>query len=122
VNLTVELISVGATVSTNIENSLLTINDEFTISFVLVRCREVSRGYRWQFSHNKSLSPDITIAARMDHSNESVRDYYLLPGLDFSGEYIDLADDNSLFLDVYRFNTLAFLKDLARRSQLKEAT
>lgn len=122
-NLSVDLISVGAAVSTNIESSLLTINDEFTISFVLVRCREVkNRAYRWQFSHNKSLNPDITIAARMDYSNESVRDYYLLPGLDFSGESIDLAEDNSLFLDVYRFNNLAFLKDLARRSQLKEAT
>jgi len=122
-NLSADLMSVGATVSTDSEAELLTINDEFTISFVLVRCRELkNRGYRWQFCHNKSLSPDITIAARMDHSNESVLDYYLLPGLDFAGESIDLAEENSLFFDVYRFDTLSFLKDLARRSQLKEAT
>jgi len=119
-----DLVSVGATVRTNTETDLLTINDEFTVSYVLVRCRETkNRGHRWQFNLDKSMSPDITIAARMNHGNESVLDYYLLPGLDFSsGESIDLGDENSLFSDVYRFEDLSFLKNLARCSQLKEVT
>jgi len=32
----------------------------------------------------RRLKPDITIAVRMDAANETVRDYYLLPGIDMT--------------------------------------
>jgi hypothetical protein len=121
--LSADLISVGATVHTDTESGLLTINDEFTVSYILVRCRETKlRGYRWQFRLDKSLCADITVAARMVPGNESVLDYYMLPRLDFSDELIDLTVKNSVLLEIYQFKDLSFLMDLSRRSQLKELT
>ena len=116
-----DLVTVGATVRTGTKSGLLTINDEFTVQYMLIRCRETKlRGYRWQFRLDRALRPDITIAARMVPGNESVLDYYLLPELDFSDELIDLTVENSFLLDVYQFKDLSFLMDLARRSQLKD--
>jgi hypothetical protein len=115
--LVAELESVGASVQADSAGELLTINDKFSVAYILVRCRETKhRGLRWQFRIDDSHHADITVAARMAVGNDTVLDYYLFPRGDLVGEDLDLAIKNTFLLDVYRFENLSFLKDLARQS------
>jgi hypothetical protein len=63
---------------------LLHINDEFTASLVIVRCAPTPAGQpSLEGPLDQGLRPDITIAARMASDNATVRDYYLLPWIDW---------------------------------------
>ena len=116
-----ELKNAGAIVQADLSTSLLTINEEFTASLV-PRCREIRAGsFRWLLRLDTSLAPDITIAARLQPGNESILDYYLLPGIDALAERVRLAPENGLLLDVYRFEDLSFFFKLAHRQTIEEA-
>ncbi len=70
----------GGVVSSDPKTDLLTVNDEFTVSLVVARCRRTESGsFRWSIRLDTGLAPDITVAARMDEENQSPLDYYLLP-------------------------------------------
>jgi hypothetical protein len=64
---------------------------------------------------------DITIAVRMDATNEGIRDYYLLPGIDMTWENLRMAEDNGVYLDAYRFETLDYFLGMAKRVKIQEA-
>lgn len=101
---------------------LLAVNDEFTASIVIVRCQETGAGsLRWQVRFDRSLSPDITVAVRMDRINRNALDYYLLPRIDMTGLRLRLAEDNGVSLDCYRFETLEPLFAMASRVSILEA-
>lgn len=100
---------------------ILTISGEFTVSLVIVRCRQTDAGsLRWNIRFDTGLSPDVTIAVRMDPSNQHALDYYLLPSLDMSAARLRLAEHNGVSLDSYRFETLEPLFGMAARVQLPE--
>jgi hypothetical protein len=102
-------------------SDLLTINEEFCASVVIVRCQTTAAGsLRWKVRLDSGLRPDITIAARMSSDNTGVRDYYLLPWLDVGSEpSLRLAPENGVLLDAYRFDTLDVFLDLTRRTPLR---
>ena len=113
----------GGSVSCDSETDLLTINEEFSASIVIVRCQETpAGGHRWKVRLDQGLRPDITIAVRMAPDNTTVRDYYLLPWID-AGDVasLKLAPDNGIRLDAYRFDTLDAFFDLTRRTDLRAA-
>jgi DNA invertase Pin-like site-specific DNA recombinase len=111
----------GGTVAESPTADLLTINREFTVSIVLVRCRETEAGsLRWHIRLDAGLRPDITVAVRMTPSNDAALDYYLLPRPDMTFENLRLAENNGLSLDAYRFETLDGLFILAARMNLTE--
>ena len=111
----------GGTVMTNTFTDLMTINSEFTLSLVIVRCRQTAAGsLRWNIRLDTGLLPDLTVAARMDAVNKQAIDYYLLPLLDMTSPYLRLAQDNGVSLDSYRFDTLDALYDLTGRVHLLE--
>jgi hypothetical protein len=115
-----ELLGLGATVSINTTNDLLTINSKYTASLVLARCHETSAGnYRWRLRFDESLRPDIIIAARLQSGNEDILDYYLLPRVDVLAQRLNLRSENGLILDVYRFNNLNFFMEMAQRVQVE---
>ena len=117
-----ELTAGGATVRRDPTTDTLTVNDEFTTSLVLARCRETARGsFRWIMRLDASLAPDITIGARLAAGNEAIFDYYLFPSIDALAERIRLAPENSFVLDVYRFDDLSFFFSLCRRQTIEEA-
>jgi DNA invertase Pin-like site-specific DNA recombinase len=120
---TIERIArVGGLVRRDPETDLLRVNDEFTVSIVVVRCQQTPGGaLRWKVRFDAGLSPDITVAVRMATSNEEPRDYYLLPRLDFHLAMLRLSEDNGTFLDAYRFDSLDSLSLLSERTQLPEA-
>ena len=117
-----ELKAGGATVRRDPTTDTLTVNDEFTTSLVLARCRETQRGnFRWIMRLDASLAPDITIGARLAAGNEAILDYYLFPSIDALAERIRLAPENGFVLDVYRFDDLSFFFSLSRRQTIEEA-
>ena len=113
---------VGAQVELNAENDLLTVNGEWTASVVIARCQATPTGtLRWKLRFDNSLTPDITIAVRMEQANLQVRDYYLVPSIDMGTWPQKMAEENSPLIDSYRFTTLDVLDGLAARCSLKEA-
>lgn len=104
------------------DTDLIRVNDEFTASVVLARCDETQAGsLRWRIRLDTGLVPDITIAVRMDETNKTPRDYYLLPGIDMTVDKLHLAEQNGLSLDAYRFDTLDYFYALAGRAHITEA-
>ena len=103
------------------ETDLLHLNGELRVSIVL--CRHISTpggASRWVVRLDASLKPDITIAVRMDATNEGIRDYYLLPGLDMTWENLRMAEENGSYLDAYRFENLDYFGGMAERVRIEE--
>lgn len=96
----------GGIVIRNPLTDILTINEEFTASIIIVRCLRTSAGsLRWKLRLDTALKPDLTVAVRMDENNTVPRDYYLLPRLDMRTAVLRLSEHNGLSLDAYRFDT-----------------
>ena len=114
--------SAGASVVCDPVSHLLSINGEFTASIVLARSFETQAGaLRWQIRFDTGLAPDVTVAVRLDRSNERPLDYYILPSIDMNASRIRMAEDNSLSLDAYRFESLNILYSMAAQTSFKEA-
>lgn len=112
------IIAMGGTARQNLETDVLVVNDEFTLSIVIVRCPQTPAGsLRWKLRLDTALRPDLTVAIRMDSSNEHPKDYYVLPRLDMRQATLRLCEYNGLSLDAYRFETLdPFYRLTARQS------
>ncbi|MBX4954737.1 recombinase family protein [Rhizobium lentis] len=115
--------SSGGTVVQDPATDLLTINEEFTASVVIVRCLQTSAGsLRWKVRLDAVLRPDITVVVRMAQGNADPYDYYLLPLLDMHEAVLRLCEFNGLSLDAYRCETLSrFYAMAARRSFMEVA-
>jgi DNA invertase Pin-like site-specific DNA recombinase len=114
--------SLGASAAWDENSESLWLNDELRVSIVL--CRHITTfagSSRWLIRLDASLKPDITIAVRMDATNEGIRDYYLLPGIDMTWENLRVAEDNGFYLDAYRFETLDYFFTLTQRIKILEA-
>jgi DNA invertase Pin-like site-specific DNA recombinase len=109
----------GAKVVRDEETDLLTINGEFTAALVLSRCQKTETGdYRWLVRLDESLRPDITIVVRLDGTNEAALDYYLLPALDVRGPKLRFCEENGIYLDAFRFDTLDYFISLAEQAEV----
>ncbi|MFC1535263.1 recombinase family protein [Thermodesulfobacteriota bacterium] len=112
----------GGVIDRDERTEVLTINGEFTTSIVIARCQQTQAGsFRWVIRLDSGLGPDITIALRMDPTNEKTLDYYLLPLIDITRERLRLAEDNGAILDTYRFETLDFFFGMAERVKIRMA-
>lgn len=106
--------SMGSDVPEDAASDKFTVNGEFSLSVVIVRCDPTPTGLlRWKLRFDTSLSPDITVVVRMDQCNQVPLDYYLFPHLDLAAERLRLAEDNGLNLDAYRFENLDYLYEIA---------
>jgi DNA invertase Pin-like site-specific DNA recombinase len=111
----------GAAVDRDSDTDLLLINGEFTASLVLAKCQTTRAGiHRWMVRFDAARTPDITIAARLNPENNGVLDYYLLPSLAEIGIRLRLNEENSLPLEVYRFDDLEFFTQVARRTRTED--
>jgi len=114
----------GAVALYDTETNLLHVNGEIRVSIVLCRHQSTPAGSsRWVIRLDEGLKPDITIAVRMDASNEGIRDYYLLPAMDmcWENERLRMAEANGVYLDAYRFETMEYFFGMAERKQIEEA-
>ncbi|OYW87378.1 MAG: recombinase family protein [Sphingobium sp. 32-64-5] len=100
----------------------LIVNDEFSVSVVVVRCTSTPTGLlRWKLRFDTSLVTDITIVVRMDSANRAPLDFYLFPRLDIASDRLKLAEENGLSLDAYRFENLDYLYEIAAPVSMAEA-
>jgi len=117
-----QIASLGGVVRRDPATDLLRVNDEFSISLVLARCQTPESGrHHWKVRFDTSLAPDITVAVRLDQTNQAALDYYLLPRLDFWQPRISLAERNSVEFESYRFDSLDYLYGMAERTRLRRA-
>ncbi len=101
---------------------LLILEHELTVSLVLARCLRTEAGsLRWMLRFEEGLRPDLTIAVRMDETNQAIKDYYLLPALDLNAAKLRLAEHNHVLLDAYRFDDLEFFFAMAERIPVEGA-
>jgi DNA invertase Pin-like site-specific DNA recombinase len=118
-----QITALGAQAVWNTEIELLEVNGEMRVSIVLCRHTETGAGSsRWLIRLDAGLKPDITIAVRMDATNEGIRDYYVLPSLDMTWENLRIAEANGIYLDTFRFDTLDYFFGMAERVKLEEIT
>ena len=114
----------GAVALYDTDTNLLHVNGEIRVSIVLCRHQSTPAGSsRWIIRLDDGLKPDITIAVRMDSTNEGIRDYYLLPAMDmcWENDHLRMAEVNGIYLDAYRFETLDYFFGMAERKQIEEA-
>jgi hypothetical protein len=116
-----KITALGAHAAWNTETELLDVNHEMRVSIVLCRHTETGAGSsRWLIRLDASARPDITVAVRMDATNEGIRDYYVLPAIDMTWENLRVADLNGIYLDTYRCDTLDYFFGMAERVNLEE--
>jgi hypothetical protein len=121
-SVTQQIGNLGAVAAWDDQTHLLHLNNELRVSIVLCRHLVTSGGSsRWIIRLDEGLKPDITVAVRMDATNEGVRDYYLLPAIDMTWENLRVAEENGVYLDAYRFETLDYFLGMAERIKLEEA-
>jgi len=113
---------VGGRVQRDAGTDLLTINELVTASVVLARSVRTSSGsLRWTIRFDQGLIPDLTVAARMDASNEAPLDFFIFSALDVDAGEVRLAEHNGIFVDAFRFDTLDFFYGIARLVRIEEA-
>ena len=104
------------------KTDLIFVNEEWTVSVVLCRYQQTEAGItRWIIRLDEGLKPDITIAIRLDATNNAIHDYYLLPALDMTWGKLRMADENGVYLDAYRFEALDYFYGMAERSRMEAA-
>jgi hypothetical protein len=117
-----QISDLGGQISEDSETDLLIINDEFTASIALARCRVTEAGfYRWNILFDSALAPDITVGVRMAAGDDDILDYYLFPSLDISIPKLLLREHNALSIETYRFETLDYFFGMARRAKIPGA-
>jgi DNA invertase Pin-like site-specific DNA recombinase len=115
-----QIADLGGIVRRDPATDLLYVNDEFSISLVLARCQVPESGhYHWKVRFDTSLTPDITVAVRLNRDNQSILDYFLLPRLDFAQPRINLAEQNPIEFESYHFDSLDYLYGMAERVRLR---
>lgn len=113
--------SVRGLASRDEATDIVTINQEFTVSLIIVRCTRTQAGaLRWRVRFDTGLLPDISVVIRMDALNKRPLDYFLFPILDIGTDGLRIAEENGLAIDGYRFDSLEALYALAARTPLRE--
>lgn len=105
---------------------LLTVNEEITVSLVITRCIVTAAGFqRWRLRFDTGHQADITVVVRMADGNDGIQDYYLLPRGEIktgcASGALQLKEDNGLYWDAYRFDTLDHLFWLTSRASIRSA-
>ncbi len=105
----------GGTVTRDPRTDLLLVNGMHSVSIVISRCHvSHADALRWLVRLDTGLAPDLTIVVRMDAANRAPLDYYVLPVIDVNAAHLRIKEDNSLFLDGYRYESLEYFFGIAQ--------
>lgn len=113
---------VGGRVEPGEGDGHMMINREISMNLVIARCAASLTGaLRWTIRLDPGSRPDLTVAVRMEAGNTQIRDYYLLPRIDGPPQKIQIKEENGVFLDAFRFDSLDYLFDMAARTPVRSA-
>jgi hypothetical protein len=105
----------GGTVTRDPVTDLLLLNGMLSISLVIARCQVTQAdALRWSVRLDTGLAPDLTIVVRMDSPNLAPLDYFILPSLDVRTARLRIKEDNGLFMDGYRYESLDYFFGIAQ--------
>ncbi len=113
---------VGGRVTRDPTTDLITVNAMLAVSIVVARCCLTTGGaHRWVVRFDAGLKPDLTVAVRMNATNEAALDYYLFPSLDVRSGAVRIREENGVYLDMFRFDSLDYLYSMAELVSVAEA-
>jgi hypothetical protein len=116
-----QILKLGGRVEIDPDTQIISVNKEFSVSLVLSRCQALTSGsLRWTIRFETSLLPDVCVAVRIATDNCSIQDYYIFPAIDLSALHLRLAEKNPSGLDIYRFDSLLPLFQMAQRQSIGE--
>lgn len=114
--------NVGAHAHHDEPSGIIVVNGEWSAAVIIARCiRSSTYGSKWRLRFDSQCQADLIVAVRMDQDNETARDYYIFPRIDFGIWPSQLGENNVPLVESYRFDTLHILEDLAERTLIKEA-
>ena len=106
---------------TNGRTSSLTLNEEYSIRVIPVRCSQSrASGARWYIQLLSDRTTDFTVVVRLDQANRGVLDYFIFPQGVILTRSLMLAVHNPLNLDIFRFPNLGLLEQLTARKRISE--
>ncbi|MBL6752014.1 MAG: recombinase family protein [Nevskia sp.] len=110
----------GAEVAGDERKGLLTVERAWTVQVVVAHC-EIEPGgtNRWYPRLDRRRLADVVAIVRLAEGNEAVRDYYLVPGMDYSDMPAKLHEHNGARAEAFRADSLERLYALAVRSDLR---
>ena len=113
--------SQGGEVWRDPKTDLLHLNNELVICLVLARSEKSANGMqRWRILFDPAhYAPDITVAIRLDASNERELDYYLLPLLDLPQQELNVNERSIASYACFRFDNLDFFYGLSHRERVQ---
>lgn len=112
----------GGKVVRDDETDLLLLNGMLSVSIVIARCQATpADALRWRVRLDAGLAPDLTLVVRMDAPNQTPLDYYLLPSLDIHEARLRIKEDNGIFLDGYRYESLEYFFGMAQTVRVEVA-
>jgi hypothetical protein len=104
------------------ESDLITVNQMLVVSIVIARCWRTAAGtLRWVVRFDAGLQPDLTVAVRMNGANDAALDYYLFPSLEMHSGAVRIREENGIYLDMFRFDSLDYLYSMAELVPVEEA-
>jgi DNA invertase Pin-like site-specific DNA recombinase len=113
----VKLGEIGASISQDDDSGVLLINGQYTVGFVMTRCRQTPSGtLRWLIDFSHRPISDVTVVVRMDAANQQAVDFFLLPKIGMLGKKLRLGEANAADVETYRFDTLGYLVGMAARA------
>lgn len=112
----------GGSIRQQGKSNVLILNDELAIKLLLVRCHsQDNERKRWVIKLSPAkVEADLTLVVRLDESNTTPLDYYLLPHLVFRLSRVLVTDKNEANYESFRFETLDLLYSFARRTSIRE--
>ncbi len=115
--------ALGAAVEKDLLRYRLAINDELTLLITASRCfNSDAGGHRWNIVFDKGFAWDLMVVVRMNHQNDGVLDYYVLPGAAKWPNQIRIREVNDFSLECYRMGSLEGVMSLIQRSTLTEVS
>ncbi|MES0000085.1 recombinase family protein [Mesorhizobium sp. M0051] len=104
------------------ELGVLRVNNEFTVSIAMARCRNTPYGYpHWLAAPEQCIAPDVKVAIRMSPDNQTILDYLIAPANEIGGKPLNLVLNKRLAFNTFFFRSLDPLFALAERAAITAA-
>jgi DNA invertase Pin-like site-specific DNA recombinase len=118
---TAKMAEVGATVTRDGRAGVLLVNGQYTVDFLMTRCRQTPAGARRWIADAGRRPADVSVVVRMDVDNRDPVDFFLVPRTAGLPPRLRLSDENGAGIDNFQRDELDLLVEMADRVDAEEA-